>query len=349
MILLLREITLALILLICRAQVAHAGVCPSNPDTIKPCTCTPTTIACETTDKFELDVVLGLIAKGQDPQGLAFDTFILNASEISSLDRGVFHGLTFNNLKFIDCFRLSCVSSEAFAGLQPNVTSIYASDTHFDWFGRRDCSIFEAIRYLKNLKSLKIVRSKITEIPDNAFTGKLGQLSDLSTIDFSGGQGGVITQVGEKAFNDLPNVQLIDLSRHRISSIKSHGFEITLPIKNSLLINLEHNALKNNSFGNSCLKTNVKTELRLGENINLHCLNEEVFEPFLVNRRNKTEDNIIDLTITPIDCSKCNLWLLENEVNLNLRDKLKNILTSDGIDFWKKTKDDCSVNSVNVL
>jgi hypothetical protein len=53
-------------------------------------------------------------------------------------------------------------------------------------------------------------------------------------------------------------------------------------------------------------------ELRLGANPDLQVLDENVFYPFLINKMNASDSNVIDLTGDPMQCLPENVWLLEN-------------------------------------
>ena len=141
-------------------------------------------------------------------------------------------------------------------------------------------------------------------------------------------------------------LEYIGLSSHKINTIESYGFQFIEPIKEKLLIDLTHNNLTENSFGVNSFQVNERiVELRLGANPKLRVLSETVFEPFLVNKFNESDNNSIDLTGSPLECSPKNLWLLEMEATLGLRNKLKNILSTDGQEFWKHSRKECA-NSI---
>ena len=67
-------------------------------------------------------------------------------------------------------------------------------------------------------------------------------------------------------------------------------------------------------------------------------LSEEVFHIFLENHSNGK--NSIYLFGTPLDYYKQNQWLLTYRTELNLTDKLIDVKTIDGKDFWQTKASD---------
>ena len=212
--------------LILIVKLVLGGVCPPA-NHIEPCTCTNVTIDCSTGKDLDLGMVFQAIAQGKqiNSEDLAFETFVLNNSKIDKLEDSVFQGVIFNTIRLQDCHQLTCVSSSAFNQLEKNLTTFVAIGTSFRWEDNcfhqiyqnlckslnrsddKDCNVFDALKMLYNLETINITKSQISEIPANAFAGKLGSLKALKTIDLSGGEGGNITTVGKSAFSTLDGKQ----------------------------------------------------------------------------------------------------------------------------------------------
>lgn len=135
----------------------------------------------------------------------------------------------------------------------------------------------------------------------------------------------------------------VDLSSHRISKVESFAFAFDSPSSESLTIDLSHNDLNDKSFDVESFEVNERiTDLRLSANPKLKVLSESVFVPFLMNRRNASVENQIDLTGTQLSCCDKNVWLFQREASLHLFNKLKNVLAEDGQDFWRHNWLECS-------
>ncbi|CAG2102916.1 unnamed protein product [Medioppia subpectinata] len=269
------------VIVLCIRESA-GGVCPPNPDTIKPCTCDPNTIRCYANNEFDLSVIFDVIASNRNENDKSFETLELSNNRLTGLEDSVFHGITFKTIKILHCNRLDCVSATAFSGMEKTLNSFQAYDTSFSITNQSDCNVFNALRRMQTLRSINITGSKLTEIPADAFQEANSAQLLLTTVDLSGGEGGNITKIGKNAFASLKNVRYIDLSAHKIDSIDSYAFAFNEPSNERLTINLENNRLNAESFAGQAIEGNGRpTRLLLGANPGLKVLKESVFRPFL--------------------------------------------------------------------
>jgi len=178
----------------------------------------------------------------------------------------------------------------------------------------QELDIFDAINRLPSLKLIDLSGTQLTTIPNDAFMTILPSLDHQVThLYFCSPteKCGSITRVGKLAFYYLYHVELIDLSRHKISYIDKFAFSIhnlTLA-KSKLNIILDNNELNGESFDENAFEYIGKpTFLSLVNNQNLTYLKQQVFEPFLIDNRY----NELNVTHCPIDWNADNMKWIKN-------------------------------------
>ncbi|XP_054165970.1 uncharacterized protein LOC128963484 [Oppia nitens] len=321
------------ILAICTVDLALGGICPPNPRDIYPCTCDGVTIRCIAIKNFDLELVMETLARITSPGVNPFVNFELEASTVEMLDDSVFHGVTFQYLKFNGNSLLTCVNPKAFEGMSETIVSFESALTSFSNYTSRICDIFGALSSMHLINKISIIGSGIQKIPDNAFNGILKQIF-LNTIDLSGqDQGGNITSIGKHAFSKLPNLLNVNLATHKINEISSNAFQFEDWNQNQLTINLRRNPMTNTTFKGTFDTNGRITTLDLSGIPTLKQLPESIFEVFLQDRA--WTSNKIILTGTPCTVTEGNKWVVLNKAREHLPDKLIDFICTDGIPIFQ--------------
>ncbi|CAG2103163.1 unnamed protein product [Medioppia subpectinata] len=301
--------------------------CPDS-DLFAPCTCYQDVITCiNTADDLDLDEKFTQLANGA-PKGL-YNTFILEDNYITSLPASLFHGIRFKHIILNGCSKLSCVNPNAFNGLGDDIQTFTSDISDFSAPKNQTCDLFGALSTLKNVVSIKITGSNVPEIPDNAFSQPLGPLKYLEQIDFGGSRTpGKLTKIGHNAFSTLNNLQLVDLSRQAIASIGAEAFAMSTRSNDVLEINLEMNRLSGPGFGQRVFPLNRPVTVHLNGNMNLTQLPETAFYDMLAAGGH--DRNRVYITGPQMEIDRNNLWLVQNKVQLDLKNKLFGALGADG-------------------
>ncbi|CAG2179353.1 unnamed protein product, partial [Oppiella nova] len=263
---------LALILLFTTC-VVNGEYCPDDPSEISPCTCDGKTIKCLAVQPFDMGTIFQTLLNGK--QHRYYETFELESSAIEKLESLMFRGVMFKNIKLTGCSKLQCVSPMAFGGQEESVETFEATLTHLGAQKSKECDLFGALSTLISVRDIQIIGSQIMTVPDNAFTNKIGDQLNLTSISFSAGSpGGKIGHVGKQAFTKLRALSKLDLSQNMLINIATGAFNITDPITDSLVINLMGNDLIGTSFGRDLTATDVSNSIKLGGNTKLSYLDE---------------------------------------------------------------------------
>jgi hypothetical protein len=298
-------------------QVA-CGKCP-QPEVLYPCTCSEgiDRISCikfnenDFNSSYTLPQIFESLSNSLENNEKAFTQLLLANTKVLELAENVFSDITFEKIEIYEN-NLTRIHSNAFFNTHLTVNEIYLkclalkdSPTNY--------SLFMALSSLVNLEklSLDLGLNSITAIPDNAFQPINGIQTKLEEINFNG----IISSVGQYAFNLLPNLRKLKILSE-INSISSHTFEFNATSTNDLEIDLSNNKLIASSFElNSFSNSKRPLNLNLNKN-NLRYLDQSVFESFFsVDSRNK-----LSLLGNTLNCTDCrSYWLIDQKSSIGSR------------------------------
>lgn len=124
-------------------------------------------------------------------------------------------------------------------------------------------TVFAATRQFSKLQILRLTYNRIQKVPSDAFPAEQSQ---LHKIDLSFNH---ISVIGSDAFAHLPNLEQVDLNNNKITMIGSRVFlPTTGPAHDrALLVNMEVNDLKTQSFRTDSLIGRRKLHLNLSVNM----------------------------------------------------------------------------------
>jgi len=229
--------------------------CP-KAEVIHPCICTDSTqdnsstIICKDTEFIDLRSLLAKASKSVQKKN--FTQFILENNPMDKIVSHVFSDLHFTKVHFINCTNLTIIDQDAFGGQTPFMEELVFRNTPILNSPPNELDLFDAVNRLPSLKTMDLSGTQLTTIPDDAFMTILTWLDHQVKHLYFCSDGQLcrsIKSIGKLAFYYLYKVELIDLSRHRISYIDEHAFSIhNLTTKSKLNIILDDNELNAESF-----------------------------------------------------------------------------------------------------
>ncbi|CAG2119643.1 unnamed protein product, partial [Medioppia subpectinata] len=311
-------------LLIIAAIVTNGEYCP-EPDVISPCSCDGKRIKCLALGEIELAPIMEALLDGQ--QHRYYQTFELESNAVTKLDAYMFKGVRFEEIVLTSGPLLSCVHPMAFAGQEASVTRFEATLTNLSSPRTSECDLFYALSGLTQLQTITMIGTQLNEIPDGAFTDRMGDQFNLTTILFSNGRpGGQIERIGKAAFTALRALEKLDLSYQKLTKVGEGAFNLSDYIGDGMSINLMGNALTATSFGGDLATDAAVTQLNLSGNRGLKYLPQSVFKGvFKANKK-----NTIDLNADLMEIDSNNKWLVEQKVSLDLNHRLLHAMGGDG-------------------
>ncbi len=228
-----------------------------------------------------------------------FTEFFLGNTNITELTENTFSDITFDRIRLNGAINLRRFDNFAFGANSFITKNFEAVNTSLE----NSLNIFTALSLLKNLETIIINVSNISEVPDNAFRPLVGQQKNLISVDLSSNQ---IIKVGKNAFQYLTALKRIDLTWNRINNIADNAFSFINGSNEQISILLYHNQINESS-----IKPSAFNELRRPAKItldknNMTTLLYDVFSHFLA----ADHKNIV--SFTNINCSDCrSFWLLK--------------------------------------
>jgi hypothetical protein len=216
------------------------------------------------------------------------------------LTENAFSDITFDRIRLNGAINLRRFDIFAFGASSIITKNFEAVNTSLE----NSFNIFTALSLLKNLETIIIKFSNISEVPDNAFRPLLGQQKNLISVDLSNNQ---IIKVGKNAFRHLAALKRIDLTWNRINSIADNAFSFIKGSTEQISILLYHNQINESSIKSSAFnELRRPAKITLDKNDNLTALLYDIFSQFLAADQN----NIV--SFTNINCSDCrSSWLLK--------------------------------------
>lgn len=113
-----------------KRNAGKQGLCPP-PEDIRPCTCDSQNLRCFSTVEFDFEHVFKTISLGKSDEELKWNTLEISSPIITDLKDSIFHGVSFQTVKFIHCNQLNCISPTAFYGMERTIEHFIAYDTGF--------------------------------------------------------------------------------------------------------------------------------------------------------------------------------------------------------------------------
>jgi hypothetical protein len=158
-------------------------------------------------------------------------------------------------------------------------------------------SIFNVTKNLDITEKIVIKFNNINEIPVNALSGSAKEINLENNL---------FKKIGSNAFSSLPNLEILSLKNNSIESIDDFGLDLK---SNGLhkTIYLNHNKLNATSFKEKTLPKlkNDTIFIHLEDNL-IHSLTENIFKPFLVEKKHK-----IFLERNKFECNCSMRWVTE--------------------------------------
>ncbi|RWS07342.1 oplophorus-luciferin 2-monooxygenase non-catalytic subunit-like protein [Dinothrombium tinctorium] len=303
---------------------AASNKCPSIT-AIKPCKCDQLKqrVICSSSKKFDSSKVFKSI-KTNDRN--VFVEFYANPLPFFTLDEHFFDGLRFRRISIVNS-DLFYIDPNAFKDIETTIRALIFTNNKLSNFmipGRGD--LFDAFRYISDLRVIVLHSNQLTEIPSNAFVPSHQQPSKLWFIDLSKN---VITTIGENAFASLEHLTYLDLSNNRLKYLKRNSFAmISRKVARKLTMFISDNALNANSFEIG-IWTNINRPLELYLHRNeITFLNRSIFEPLLlsdIRHSFELEENLF-----ACDCKF--KWIFDRQTLFKQR--LKGITCHRNEDVW---------------
>jgi hypothetical protein len=270
---------------------------------LNPCVCINSTISCGGNETIHLKTIFHRLDFELKNGEKHFKQFYLNNTAISELAENTFEDITFDSIHIDNAINLSLIHTNAFTAInlrleefQVSNTSLRNSPPNYD--------IFTALSLMIEIETIRIVYSKLEEIPENAFRPLMGHQNKLTYVGF---QDNIITKIGNNAFQDLFSLSQLKLYSNKIDHIPKNAFKF---LKKSALshLDLDNNLLNSSSFEEGALSYLNGPILLEIDRHNMKYLDQNIFEIFFYNNEGNT------LIMEKLDCDDCrSSWLFKNE------------------------------------
>ena len=298
-----------MILVVVFTQIIHPiiGGCPHS-SILYPCTCHHsifgTHVYCGGSSHINLENIFDSMSNDLVSDKKHFTHLTLTNSAVHQLNENTFRDITFESILIENSLNLSQIHRNAF--------------TDTNWFTKsfsiKNCSkmenknddLFYSLSKFRNLETLEIFDTNITEIPSFAFKPINGYQNQLKTISI---KGKMFRRIGDNAFrylNSLTNLTFVDTS---IALIPDYALTFSRISRIKIQINFTDNHLMSgSSFSKNSLAYISRPTQLIG--ISATVLSEEIFLPFL----NSNDQNMIEMSNqTKLECNNCaNFWLRRN-------------------------------------
>ena len=328
-----------------------------------PCRCENGKIICDGEYEFNLNAQFERLNRNVNHHhhhddhgdGIVFDEFILNNTEISQLTDDLFGDrIKFKSIKLIDCLSLRRIAANTFRKSGSFIEQFIVQGESSLGEDQYASDLFDSLNSMVNVEKIWLNRNRLRSIPTVAFGKKSGfvKLKELNFNKFSS-KNGYIKSVGNFAFYYLNQLQYVYLSHQRINYLPANAFDFEQTSNQTLYIYLGNNKLNNTSFEKGIfLNSKRPIHLELYWNPELTYLDEDVFAPFLqLNPLNR-----ISLQDNPLVCDCNSYWIIRDRhkfVNqiLNVMCKIgpKQTFNIDLISFDKCIKNGRKRNKLIVV
>jgi hypothetical protein len=310
----------------------ESHTCPSN-EKIAPCRCNVTHFVCDGNEDIDTKKIFHQLSTfGQTKN---FDNFILNNTAINELPENFFEQIIFSKVFLVNATNLTRIHEHAFTATGLSTSYLEINNVSID--NQHSFELFTAISLMKNLNTLIIANTSITQIPKEAFRPLNGLQSGLSTVKLSYNK---LKIIEDFAFKNLPELKLLDLSHNNLNYITENALKLLVPSTDSkayLTIDLSDNFFNELSFAPNAFKDINKpatlkflnSDKKLNNTI-IKYLKQQIFQPFLLNyHENKTNPSFINkVEVSTLDCTNCDSnWLLTNE---KFKNQLNTIVCYNG-------------------
>lgn len=320
-----------------------------NDINLNPCRCEyknsteETNIYCDGENEYDLKAKFSYLSETLPDDQKDLNGFYLWNGGIKELPENVFHDITFREIIFSGANNLTHIHSQAFTATSLTVTTFMNHMDNRLVNKMPEYNFYSAISSLVNLQMLilNLDSRNVHEMPWFSFRPLNGIASNLASIYFYGYDKIIL---GNYAFYEFPNLNMIYLREHQIDYVPIHAFEFRQSSQTPLTIQLAKNNLNGSSFEvNSLLNTKRPVYLELSLNFKLSYLDEAVFLPFFkAHKRNQ-----ISLFGSLLDCDCRNLWLIEQNSLYQLENRINGAQCKDGTPLFSLTVNDfvyCSSN-----
>ncbi len=281
----------------------YCDECP-KPEILKPCVCNPLTItiSCGGEEAIDLKTYFHRLSSELSDGKKHFKQFYLNNTAISELAENTFENITFDSIEIRNASNFSLINTKAFTAIDLHLQEIHIENTSLR-NSPPDHDIFAAISSMPKMERITIDKSKIDEIPDNAFGPNSGQQKKLWFVALAQNN---ISKIGNNAFQYMESMEQLYLFGNKIEHISQNAFHFSKKSDKYLQIDLSFSLSKNSSLEIGVFDNLMRPMNLILENFELQYLEQRIFEPFCDNIKNGIQSKTID-------CEDCrSFWLFKN-------------------------------------
>jgi len=291
------------LLVLCLIALTSA-ICP-NQEIVSPCKCQDNSISCaDIHTELDLKKLFENINNNTASNQKNWGSFHLENTNVRELPANVFGEISFEQVHLIDNQYLSYIHPLALTRSSFRLKTFNSQNNPLSNYGDKERDIFDALSRLTDLRLLRLYRTNLTSIPDNAFHPINGEFTKLTWIST---EESPIKTIGEFAFYHMPNLERLLMTRNKFTQIKRNTFTIKEHSDKKSEIFLQGVPLSDTSFDAlSLIRIRRPLGIRLFQN-NITVLYESVFAPFLELH----PENYVDLSGNDIICDCRNKWILD--------------------------------------
>jgi hypothetical protein len=286
-----------------------------------PCKCDQNGITCGGTDSLNLKHVFQNIDQNLGQNEKHFKQFNLSNTVITEIEENTFFEVTFDEILIYNATNLKSINSHAFTSTNL-VTKNFTLDNVPIVNSPPNYDVFLVLSSFINLEHLKLVGTKISEIPSYAFRPIIGVQTKLSGIDLRNNE---IEKIGNYSFYDLKNLTFLSFYQNPLKLISMNSFNFKNFSNQTLSLYLDRiNTLSGSSFTINSL-SNIKrpTIIYLDRDPNLKFIDETIFLPFFESDP-KNKIALFYANTMTIDCDDCRShWLVKESKYLERFDKIE--------------------------
>ncbi len=279
---------------------------------------------------------------GKNSLQILIEKLIIRNTTLKHIRSEVFSKIGFQTIEIIDNPRLEFIDKNAFDGsiyTAQELKLINNQKLHDSKPYERD--IWSFMSKFTNLREIRLIKSSLHSIPDNAFQPTNGNQNQLRHIEITHSK---IDRIGDFAFSELTSQWLnLILSHNRIHTIKSSSFKFSKRSEEVISsINLSNNLLTEDSFeSGSFLQIGRPIGTLYLRHNQIKTLDEKIFGP-LFDRSDKNFFRL-ELESNPIVCDCSLQWLFKTKYCYSEEAQSKSALVNDQISIIK-----CGANQMPI-